>query len=301
MYVHSKKIYSPTKLQVLRLYCIRIFRWRLNSAPYISGDAIADLVDFVYQPPRFRSFRCQQIQISDANSIFVRGVDFKKFLREHSEKIEKTSMICIGNSDEEFAANDLKNLLPGCRFLIQNSFISDQEKIKTLPLGIENLRWGINGDKKLFKNKIPDSLKIRKVMFGPFSKTHPMRLKTIEFFKQNSGPWDIYEGYMAPKALAEVACRYRYVACLRGNGIDTHRIWETIYRGNFPIVKLDSWSNSLRDLKLPIIYVEEWNDELLSRALEEGEQMSPFNPEELEALWIPYWRDYILNIKRSTP
>ena len=32
--------------------------------------------------------------------------------------------------------------------------------------------------------------------------------------------------------------QYRFVACPRGNGVDTHRLWETIYLGSTPVITI---------------------------------------------------------------
>ena len=32
---------------------------------------------------------------------------------------------------------------------------------------------------------------------------------------------------------------HEFVLCPRGNGVDTHRLWETLYMGSIPIVKND--------------------------------------------------------------
>jgi hypothetical protein len=179
------------------------------------------------------------------------------------------------------------------KIFVQNSFVSNDSNIRTLPLGLENLRWGMNGSKKLFQSHLDEDSKIRKVMIGPFSNTHPERPLITDYFRSNNGPWDVFDGYFKPTDLSKIARRYRYVACIRGNGVDTHRIWETLYRGNFPIVKLDGWSSSLVQFKLPIIFIEDWTSEFLKQALQIGNEMPCFSPRSLEPLWTSYWRKEI--------
>jgi hypothetical protein len=58
------------------------------------------------------------------------------------------------------------------------------------------------------------------------------------------------------------------VACPEGNGIDTHRLWETIYMGGVPVVTESRFMNSLFD-KLPVVRLRRWEEisdlELLHR------------------------------------
>ena len=47
-----------------------------------------------------------------------------------------------------------------------------------------------------------------------------------------------------------------FVLCPWGNGIDTHRIWESLYMGKIPITK---YHHTFRNLdKLPILFVENY-------------------------------------------
>jgi hypothetical protein len=64
----------------------------------------------------------------------------------------------------------------------------------------------------------------------------------------------------------------KFVLSPRGNGLDTHRLWETLYVGSYPIVK----SSSLDALYegLPIVIVDDWSEvteEFLNAKYEEME------------------------------
>ena len=83
---------------------------------------------------------------------------------------------------------------------------------------------------------------------------------------------------------------YKFVACPRGNGIDTHRFWETLYRGSVPIVIASKWSNSLKYLDLPLIEVSNWAE--AGNAIKEfTDQSPPKLPSERKSLWLPYWKN----------
>jgi hypothetical protein len=59
-----------------------------------------------------------------------------------------------------------------------------------------------------------------------------------------------------------------FVVCPRGNGLDTHRLWETIYMGGIPVVLRHPVIAAVtRDL--PILMIEDWSqilDEDLRRS-----------------------------------
>ena len=51
--------------------------------------------------------------------------------------------------------------------------------------------------------------------------------------------------------------------CPRGNGLDTHRAWETLYLGRIPVVKRSAM-DAVFDDELPVIFVNDWENMTLS-------------------------------------
>ena len=79
---------------------------------------------------------------------------------------------------------------------------------------------------------------------------------------------------------------HAFVLCPRGNGVDTVRLWETLYLGRIPIVKRDPVHKDWEDL--PILFVDNWEDvteELLRTTQVEFSQKSWC----YEKLKIGYW------------
>lgn len=279
----------PSRFYVARVYFKRLLRWRRNSSPYISGDAFADLADFVYKPPRFRAFKSQQISIDDAQTIFCRSEDLSEMIQLHGEKISAKVIIC-GNSDLEF--HDIPNNLPESikALFLQNSFISDNKFVFSIPIGIENLRWGVNGNPRLFWKRTRRAK--NKVLFGPFGDTHKLRSQVTETFSAANPAWDSLNlGRISPLKYSWFARRYRFVAAVRGNGIDTHRHWETLYRGIIPVVHDDSWSKSFVALGIPFQLISEWTPSEINRVI--SNTSTEIDPETLPSLWMPYWAEKI--------
>ena len=86
---------------------------------------------------------------------------------------------------------------------------------------------------------------------------------------------------------------HTFVLCPRGGGIDTHRLWETLYMGSIPIVKRDIGYYDFQDL--PICFIDDWtqiNIEFLQR-----EQIRIQNTNwNLDKLKISYWIHTIQNV-----
>jgi len=83
-----------------------------------------------------------------------------------------------------------------------------------------------------------------------------------------------------------------FVVCPRGNGLDTHRLWETLYMGSIPIVKRDIGYDDFSDL--PICFVDNW-EEVNPEFLEKEFIRIKNNSWNMEKLKIGYWIDKIKN------
>ena len=272
---------------------IRQRRYRnRTSTPYLSGDAFAALADFSVMD------ESDLVQLSRETKppeiIFCRS-DLVSSLTKYLTFTAKNGVLIAGNSDFEFYST--KNLPLGdfAHFYLQNSFISDGEKIHTLPIGIENLRVGINGLPKNLKFKNHEELRSPKVLVGPFSPTHSERNELLRFAHSQTESFQIVDKPLSPKKYSMIASKFDYVACPRGNGVDTHRFWETMYRGLIPIVKRSAWSESLEGLDLPFLQVNDWSE--TSEAIKQNSNASFFNPHEIDNLWISTWKQRILGSK----
>ena len=88
------------------------------------------------------------------------------------------------------------------------------------------------------------------------------------------------------KVFLEDIHNHDFVLCPRGGGVDTHRLWETLYMGSIPIVRRDIAMQDFSDL--PICFVDYWDQvtpEFLDSELKRI-QNGVFNMEKLK---ISYW------------
>jgi hypothetical protein len=127
------------------------------------------------------------------------------------------------------------------------------------------------------------------ILVGPFSPTHSER-KDLAIWEYSKNPGlQICNDYLKPAELVVLASSYKYIACPRGNGTDTHRFWESLYRGSIPVVKESRWSNSIKAMGVPILELQEWSFE------EFLEKKGAFanvvvSPRDTPILWLDYWK-----------
>lgn len=278
----------PSRISVAHIYAKRGLRWRRNSHPYISGDAFADYVDYVYEPPRCRNFN--KVSLQDARSIFVRSDRLQELLSRHRSDIQ-ASVIISGNSDYEFHSLPVDIPSSVKAFFLQNSFVSDNVRFFSIPIGIENFRWGVNGNPRFIRDRGGIKHSKPKALFGPFGKTHRTREIVARDFGDRSEHWDFVMERMKPQDFDKLSRKYSHVAAVRGNGVDTHRLWESLYRGITPIVEYSAWWNSLSELFPEVEVIDSWTHTNVLEALFRNQASSNFR--ENPTLWMPYWEEKI--------
>lgn len=278
----------PSRISVAYVYFKRAIRWRRNNWPYISGDCFADLADYVYKSPRFRQSKGT---LSAAEVIYCRSHDLQDLFDSHSNEI-KAKVIITGNSDFEFHVAP-SNIPESVKALfLQNSFITDNHRFFTVPIGVENFRLGVNGNPKHFKSrKSIDQLDPR-ILIGPLSPTHPTRSQVNRVFPVSSEIVEVLMERLKPGSYDKVSKKFVGVASVRGNGVDTHRLWESLYRGIVPIVKKDKWWDSLSDLYPQVAVIDYWSESEIADVLSTRADWV-VRPDEIEALWMPYWKRQI--------
>lgn len=282
---------SPQKLlRILR----RIKYQRRTSEPFISGDFFASIADYrIYEVQDIFDLLEEKV----APEIIFCKSELVDELTSHLPITFKSAILLAGNSDFEFteaASIPWQNFR---FFFLQNSFISDDKRLFTLPIGVENLRLATNGLPQLLRSAIPWERKKNKILVGPFSPTHHERDLLIDAI-QNLNFVTYLHQRETPMKLSTIQQEYKFVACPRGNGVDTHRIWEVLYRGSIPIVKKSDWSSSLSELKLPLIEVRDWNEKELIAILE-NQFIIGFAPEKIPALWAPFWNNRLDEMLRK--
>jgi hypothetical protein len=229
-------------------------------------------------------------KIRTANSIFIPGEKFEEFLESAKGDINARTLV-TGNSDQNFVKPvDLPSSVS--LWLCQNNAIPSSEIVRTLPIGIENLRLGRSGLPKYFKHH-RETASVTRVLIPPMSPTNAIRFPTISETMKRPDVFEVRRTLVPEKEYFSMTRDFRFVMCCEGNGFENHRIWETLYQGSFPVLFKSTWSESLRYLQLPILYIDSLDDVQVNLLQDFAHNNSHFTPNSLEPLWIPYWKRVI--------
>jgi hypothetical protein len=257
----------------------------------ISQAGFMSLCDAVY-PPQLKALspKKRDVNLADARVVYVQSDHFEKFVSTYPDS--KARVLLIGNSDrdwENFSSPSFSNLK---HCFVQNLVQAPSEGISALPIGIENRAHGRNGMPWNFNQAILKRPKKLGIFFGPMGNTHPTRAELGSVDLTQIHNIQRISERMSAIEFSWKSSEWSHVLAPRGNGIDTHRFWEALYRGSVPIVVKSNWTTSMRQLGITLIEVESWSLEELTRVSSNLKVCYP-QPHSAVALTLEYWRDRI--------
>ncbi len=179
--------------------------------------------------------------------------------------------------------------------------------LKSVPLGITNNTnethvHPIYGDNSLFFDVLKEPFQKKNLLYMNFDEnTYPQERRPLKAAFAGK-PW-VTEGKPEPtregrRRFLQDIYRSKFVLCPRGNGIDTHRLWETLYMRSIPIVKRHLTHKGLEDL--PILFVDSW-DEVTEDYLEFKWLEMASRSWNFEKLKMSWWKNYILSFISHDP
>ena len=212
--------------------------------------------------------------------------------------------VMVGHSDYSIT-DDIINKYPRFKkWFVVNNF-STQTNVTSLPLGVTNYCDDspihlIYGDNSMFFDTMREQKKYTTLAYMNFNiNTFPAERNLVwNSFKDE--PW-VKTGSI--ENTSEGRLRYmndiyssKFCICPRGNGLDTHRLWESLYLKTIPIVIYHTHFKNMTDL--PILFINDWSEvteEFLNIKYEEMSKKE-YN---LEKLKMSYWENAITTSLRA--
>lgn len=155
-----------------------------------------------------------------------------------------------------------------------------------LPVGVTNRWMWQYGRQSLFDYKTPKPLPI---LCGPFGQTHPSRNIFASF--ANSESLHVLHQRISPRKYSRLASNYKMILCPRGNGLDTHRLWETLYRGSVPIAEDIPLNRYFKSHGVPMYLMKDLREvqDLSIQDVVLIFEKFKFEPKNIPSLWPKYW------------
>lgn len=268
--------------------------FRPTSDPYISGDGFRKISDHIFDESsnldpkkiKFKDIVFLNPELADIYfSNFHNQVSNKYYLVTHNSNIE------IGRYIDKYIDEKI------IHWFALNLNIN-HPKVTLLPMGLENLRRLRFGRKKWFKNK-------------KFFKSDNYVLASFDIYKNfderepifdilNNNELVKFDKFNTKEEYFHNLRTFKFLICPIGKGYDTSRIWEGLLCGVYPILKLNEHSKLLKQVGLPALYLEDWNDLNSYNKQTLNDLYTKFkNTGEFDLNTFKYWKDKFKLLKSS--
>jgi hypothetical protein len=224
------------------------------------ADCFIGTVNSLHANPNTHKFSKLNIDIESINDtderfinlkkIFVKTDDIRKFYNKFNNNLVD-KIIITHNSDCGIDITFKENISKVKKQYSQNCFYTN-EKLEPIPIGIENRMW-FNHEILHNIRKRTDIKKTKNIYFLFSLQTHPSRSICYNILKDKL-EWN---NKLSKEEYFIELKKHKYAICPRGNGLDTHRLWECFYLDVIPIMLKE---DSVNIYNLPIIYLEKWSD-----------------------------------------
>jgi hypothetical protein len=87
--------------------------------------------------------------------------------------------------------------------------------------------------------------------------------------------------------------KYNFVLCPAGNGMDTHRVWETLYMGGYPIVLRTPYMEAILR-NLPVVWISNWRQITEHEFLEKSWEALQFERHDANRLRLSWWKNFMI-------
>jgi hypothetical protein len=227
------------------------------------------IFDIVYNDIIFNNYISGDFfsNLSDNKTIFYVKTDY---LEAQAWRVTKNyTVLLTHNSDYEIDSSKFNKFLQCGKFkywFAQNPII-DEPRIFTLPIGLMNKRWHKYPRFNLMMEEKKKNIKPNKLLLLSFSikNNKDKRQQCLDSFINKTYATNnvVYEVKNFIGDVKEYDRKYfnimldhLFIACPEGNGIDTHRFWETLYMGRYPVVLHNRVNDAFSDL--PVLILNKW-------------------------------------------
>ena len=231
----------------------------------------SSIFDIIYNDIIFSNYISGDFfsKLSNSKTILYIKTDY---LDNQAWTVTKNYTVLIThNSDYKIDSYKFNKFLKCGKFkywFAQNPIINEP-RLFTLPIGLMNKEWHKYPRFDLMMEEKKKNIKPTKLLLLNFS------IKNNEAKRQQCVDSFINKKYVTNNVVYQVKnfignvkkydrkffnimLDHLFIACPEGNGIDTHRFWETLYMGRYPVVLHNRVNDAFSDL--PVLILNKWED-----------------------------------------
>lgn len=212
-----------------------------SSAPFVTGNDFLLLADYVLDDHINNLKPISKIKNGDV--IFLKTEFARKFFKFYFNQIDKKLILITHNSDMEVSMN-FRKFLDDTRIIVwfaQNPGFF-HPKLVPIPIGFENSAWhpeNLDYIRSLNLTKLPEWHERKILLYVNFDyRTNADARKSLMLmFQKYPKEVLVVKKRIDYKSYLDNIANSKFVLCPRGNGLDTHRFYETVLMGSIPVVE----------------------------------------------------------------
>ena len=240
-------------------------------------------------------YKISDVSVEDIKKykkIFIYTHFVHDFMDKFLDYLNDDTIIMTHNSDngiyeEHRKYLDTKKII---KWFCQNREIP-HPKLFSIPIGIANSQWP-HGNQNIFRSIRENDTKKENLVYKNFKiDTNYGERALCDSITSANGismsPNTVQEQYWnnIKKSL--------FVISPPGNGIDCHRIWESLYLRSVPIIKLVGAQKHAfsQFTHLPILFVNDWNEVTVDFLRSKIQHYIDFNFSDISEIDINFWKE----------
>jgi len=203
-------------------------------------------------------------------------------LIERLNYFENPFILIFHNSDGQITDSSVQKLkkISNLRHIyVQNSYSHD-EMVTLLPIGIANRQWP-HGNLNIWRDIFATSIKKENKTYINFSNGTNKTERGKCWLELSRKGYNLEAKKVNYMQYLKNLKESKLCICPEGNGIDTHRFWETLYVNTIPVCKKSPWSIYWSE-RFPIILVDKWSDFNEEKAFSEILKLPSINYSKLD-------------------
>jgi hypothetical protein len=228
----------------------RLTGLRPASGEFISGDGFRSWASWTFEPGTKKPF--DPLQVTPGGVVYCEGWSLVAFLSEVAPRIPVSFVLVVHNSDINITDETTRLFPPQVVRVFANNVLTNDSRVRPIPIGLENARWHYNGIVADFERLRRRTIaKTPRVLSAFTVSTNPTVRKTaLETLTRL--PIVDPVSRINSRAYRKLAAGYQFIASPPGNGVDCHRTWEALYLRAVPIVLRSVMTDAFVSLGLPL-------------------------------------------------
>lgn len=231
----------------------------------------------------------EDLRFFDNKSVIYMETDlyYKENIVEKLNFFKNKFILLTHNSDHHFKEEhlDLFDKVPNLQKIYTQNCEVEDERVIPIPIGLANSKWP-HGNLSIFNQVLKENIPKKNKIYFHFNvgTNKKERGECFNKVKRKGVRWLPKTNY---QSFLRILKSHQFAISPPGNGVDCHRLWESLYMKVVPICKRSFLTEHFSKL-FPIIILDDWNDLDISKL-----NYSDYSWENYDKLDFEYWKEKI--------